>query len=624
MIVLHVITSLRSPKLSGVLTRVVLADQGPHAARHIVVSLTDNRPFGHALQDAGVEVHCLGPTTLLHMPRVLIGLSLLMQRTRPDIIMSWLYQAHFLGTLAAITSGIGAGRIVWNVPGSNANISKYSRKTRSKLMLLAALSSLPWGIAVRSRSDWQAHQALGFRPRRWFRPYSSARESATEAMLDSYRQLWRFASGVESFPGRPGFLQRRIYPRLENRWAHLRRLLLRNTTFVAVTGSCGKTTTTQLTADILKTDGPCYLQLGCTVFRGSVRTVLSIPTSSKYCVQEVSGFPRGEIVKHSRLLRPRIAIVTTIGSDHYKSFRGPEAAAREKGQLIENLPRRGIAILNADDPNVRAMADRTRARVLLFGVSSDAEIRVTEISSVWPDRLTLTVVFGDERVRIQTKLAGEHWTTSVLAAIACGVVCGIDLKTCAQAVEAIDPVFGRYSVHAKPDGAAYVLDSVKAPLWTIPHGLAFVEHARAPRKTIIFGTISDYPGSRGTTYRRIARKALEVADRVIFVGPNAASVLKLKQEKLPGRLFVFETSYQASRFVAEDTLPKELVYIKGSRKADHLERIMLSQHDEVVCWHERCKREVACQACIYYRKPHPPPFGLAERQSHMAAPSLRT
>jgi hypothetical protein len=78
------------------------------------------------------------------------------------------------------------------------------------------------------------------------------------------------------------------------------------------------------------------------------------------------------------------------------------------------------------------------------------------------------------------------------------------------------------------------------------------------------------------------------------------------------RLFAFHTSYQASTFVARDARVGELIFVKGS-VGDHLERIMLSQVDEVVCWRERCGKWEPCTDCREYRVPEPPPLGLAER-----------
>jgi len=609
---LHVITSLHAARTARTLTRVIRADFELHGARHIVVALKEDGSGKQALQDAGIELHCLGLATPWHAPGALLRLMVLMRRLRPDVVTTWCQPAHLLAIAAAVASGTGAKRVVWTMSGANPNASG---RTRSMPRLLRALSPLPWGIAVGSRSARQAYQALGYRPRRWFGLDRGGREEAMERELRSYRRLWRVASGLDPASVRPGLLER-TFPWLKKRTlARIRRMRLTKTTFIAVTGSCGKSMTVRLATDILRGDGSCFCREFQNIVGSSVKTILSIPASSKYCVQEVSGHFPGAIAGHIPFLKPRIGIVTAIGSDHYTEFRGLEATAKEKGGLVEALPGNGIAILNADDPHVRAMASRTHARVLLFGLSPDADIRAHDVSSRWPDRLTLTVVHGDESVRIRTKLAGEHWIPAALAAIACGVACGVGLRACARAVEALDPLFGRYSVHFDPDGPVFVLDTVKAPFWTIAAGLSFIAQAQAPRKTVVFGNIADMPGRGRQKYRKIAREALDAADRVVFVGPNAASATKQSGGELGQRLFAFQTSYQACAFLAESALPAELIYIKASA-ADHLERLMLSRLDLVVCWRERCGMEdVTCPQCRDYRKPHAPPFGLAEPES---------
>jgi UDP-N-acetylmuramoyl-tripeptide--D-alanyl-D-alanine ligase len=606
--ILHVITGWGSGSAKRTLKRTVLAYRCLGASRQVVVSLTDAVTPGGANLDADIEIHNLGLRKLSHFLGALFRLIFLIRNVKPDVVMTWRYQANFMGTLAAIASGVGANQVVWNLTSANVPNRKWS--TRCLMTLLAWLSPLPRAIVSRSRSDRRIHEALGYRGRRWFRLPPGAKKT------ESYRQLWRFVCGihprrVRRRRHRPRRLQR-TFLRLRNWRAQLRRLWLFKTTFIAVTGSCGKTTATKLAAAILATEGPCYRRGPGNIFQSSLKALLSVPALSKYCIQEVSAFPLGAITRHSRLLRPHIAIVTTIGSDHYKAFRGLEATAVEKGQLVENLPRHGIAILNADDPFVRAMANRTRAKVITFGLSPDADVRAIEVSSQWPDRLSLTVIHGQESASVRTRLVGEHWTTSVLAAIACGVACGVQLQICAKVLGKIKPAFGRYSIHSKPGGPIYVLDSRKAPFWTIASGINFMAQAQSSRKTIVVGTISDCPGSGSPKYRKVAREALQVADRVIFVGPNASFVSKLvRQEELQRHLFIFQTSYQASRFLNEQVLPDELIYIKASI-TDHLERVMLSQRRGVVCWRERCGRKIDCHKCRAYRKPHAPPFGFTE------------
>ena len=387
--------------------------------------------------------------------------------------------------------------------------------------------------------------------------------------------------------------------------AMLRRLMHPRVTYVGITGSCGKTTTTLLAGAILSQAGECRTSAHHRV----VRNVLSVGSTTKYCVQEVPGSYPGRIRPQTRVLRPEIGIVTTIGSDHYKMFRSLEATAREKGKLIEDLPTHGAAILNVDDPHVRTMALRTRARVISYGLSPEAEVRGIEVSSYWPDRLSLTVTHHAQSVRVNTNLVGEHWVSSVLASIACGIACGVDLQTCANAVKEFAPVFGRYSVHPVPNGPVFVFDH-KASIWTVQSGLDFIRNARAPRKTIIFGTISDYANNGGRAYRRIARNALEVADRVVFVGPQAGHVSRLCKGEFKDRLFNFQTTYEGGAFVREGVRAEDLILLKGSIPVDHLERIMLSQLETVVCWRERCGKRSGCPECDNYRQPHLPPFGL--------------
>jgi hypothetical protein len=100
---------------------------------------------------------------------------------------------------------------------------------------------------------------------------------------------------------------------------------------------------------------------------------------------------------------------------------------------------------------------------------------------------------------------------------------------------------------------------------------------------------------------------LAVANRVVFAGPWAANVSKLRQGDLRDRLFCFETVYEASAFLTDCPQTNELIYVKSSI-TEHLERIVLSQTDEIVCWRDRCGKGSSCPACEEYRNPVLPGF----------------
>ncbi|GLS34596.1 hypothetical protein GCM10010869_01840 [Mesorhizobium tianshanense] len=364
---------------------------------------------------------------------------------------------------------------------------------------------------------------------------------------------------------------------------------------MAVTGSGGKSTTVALLGSILSAVGPTRIGVGFNTRYGVARSIVRARRSDRYWVQEVSGHEVGAVTLTAHLLRHTVAVVTTIGTDHYKEFRSQQAIADEKSALVAMLPPGGTAILNADDPLVLAMARKTNERVVTFGKSEAADIRAVDHCSRFPKRLHLTVTDGNQTLPVRTRLVGERWITPVLAAIACGQALGIDLRTCIQAVEAQEPSHGRDSVHEMENGPTIILDTAKAPLWTMQSSIDIVGGSTSLRRTMVFGTISDYAGASGQKYRRIAQAALGVCDRVLFVGRNSDRVARMLPDN-KDRLFVFASTKDASDFLMASALAGELIYIKSSG-IDHLERILYQWRAPIRCWAENCGKAFACDHC---------------------------
>ena len=166
-----------------------------------------------------------------------------------------------------------------------------------------------------------------------------------------------------------------------SRAARLKRPALGRTTFIAVTGSCGKTTTTKLVRAVLAKSGACSVGDGNNTEKAAIRAVLKLPRGVRFCLQEVGADRKGTIARRVKILRPDIGIVTMVGGDHYKVFRTLEETAKEKGALVA-----GLAGKRYRDPQCRrsalvlAMASRTRARVMTFGLSADADVRASDVS----------------------------------------------------------------------------------------------------------------------------------------------------------------------------------------------------------------------------------------------------
>ncbi len=353
------------------------------------------------------------------------------------------------------------------------------------------------------------------------------------------------------------------------------RPLLRNCEFIAVTGSCGKTTAKELIAGVLAsrfrgTKSPENLNQ----FYHTAPALLQVRPGDRYNVQEVGigKYRTGVIDRALALIRPTIGVVTNIGSDHISSYGSVEAIAREKRKLIEGLPKSGTAVLNADDPLVMAMRDHCKARVLTYGVAPEAMVRARNISAIWPARLSFTASYRDQVAAVETDLCGEHWTSAALAAITTGIAMGMSLAETAQAIRSVPPFANRMCPTTRTDGVTFVFDDAKSPYWTIPFAFAFMRDARAARRFIVMGTISDYMGASERAHVSIAKEALKSADHVVFVGSKASKALPARKAAPGTPLHAFYSIDAASEHLAGLLRPGDLVLLKGI-PMDRLARI---------------------------------------------------
>ncbi len=275
-------------------------------------------------------------------------------------------------------------------------------------------------------------------------------------------------------------------------------------------------------------------------------------------------------------MKPSIGVVTSIGTDHISAFGSIEAIAAEKSKLIAALPPHGIAILNADDPNVLGMRLRCAGRIITYGLAPDATVRAENVSAAWPERLSFTVCFDGQSHPVHTQLPGAHLVHCALAAVAVGLAMGLPLTVAAQAISTAPPFPRRMSPVVRDDGVTFIQDDAKAPLWSIPAVLDFMKNARAARKIVVIGTISDYTGNSDRVYVSVARQALAAADQVVFVGSRASKSLKARRHPHDDALQAFPSVEAAGAQLREFFRPGDLVLLKGIDH-DHLDALIAAR-----------------------------------------------
>ncbi len=380
--------------------------------------------------------------------------------------------------------------------------------------------------------------------------------------------------------------------------ALLHRLCLPRVTFVGITGSAGKTTAKDLTALVLEAAGPCQRTLRSNNRpTGVAETILATTRRHRYCVAEVSASRPGFLDRPVRLLRPDIAVLTMVARDHYSAFRSVEAIAAEKGKLVAAVPRHGAAVLNIDDPLVRAIGERCACRVIWIGQGEEATLRLRSVRSAYPEPLTLEVEYGGEVFEVYTGLHGKHLALPVLAALGVGIAAGVPLDAAVAALAAARPAEGRMEIVRSSDGVTFLRDDWKAPHWSLGLPLAFLGEARAARKVAVIGTIADSPSSPARRYARAAREALQVADVVVFVGPDALHALRAGDLTESQSLNAFTDLRAAAHFLRTELRAGDLVLLKGSNRADHLGRLVLDREGLVQCWRDRCGMLTFCGHC---------------------------
>lgn len=395
--------------------------------------------------------------------------------------------------------------------------------------------------------------------------------------------------------------------RIPRLWvAFLLRTVLRRTTFIAITGSVGKTTAVRCLAAILSREAPTqWTRINRNTMPGITETIAFCnPFRTRYAIFEVGAGKPGAIARAARLIRPDIAVVLSVFLEHRALFRTLDAVAREKARLFEGLAPGGTAMINADDPRVRAMNVPRGCNRIHFGQAADCGVRCEDVVSAWPRLLGFTAVVHGERQQIRTRLLGEHWTGSLLAAIAVADRLGVPLNRIAQAIAQMPPYPGRMQVVRLPGGAVVIRDEYKGSPHTVQAAFAELRKARAARKFLVFCDLSESRLSPRRRLEMIGREAARVADYVIFIGEGAPHGVNgaRKAGLAEARTLAFGTYVEAARHLRPMLEHGDVVLLKADRN-QQLPRLLYSLVGEVRCTIATCKRRMVCDDCDRFGNP---------------------
>ncbi len=343
---------------------------------------------------------------------------------------------------------------------------------------------------------------------------------------------------------------------------------------VAVTGSNGKTTTTEMIAAVLGTRWAVLRPAKSFNNQwGLPLTLLGLGSEHHAAVVELGTNHPGEIESLARIARPTVGVVTTIAHVHTEFLDSLEGIRREKGALVAAVPSSGFVILNADDPLVLDMTREARGQVITYGASARAQVRVEGEVSEEADRLIFTLAFEGRQSRVTLPFVGRHNVSNALAAAATAVALDFSHDEIVAGLQAARPVPGR--LIWRRAGAVRILDdSYNANPASVRAALAALAAApRSGRMVVALGDMLELGSMAREAHEEVGRAAAQLGvAELIGVGPMARwAATAARLAGLP-ESYAVETAEDAVTLLLKRLAPGDVLLVKGSR-AMRMERV---------------------------------------------------
>jgi len=334
---------------------------------------------------------------------------------------------------------------------------------------------------------------------------------------------------------------------------------------VGITGNVGKTTTKEAAAAalgaryrVLRTAASFNNEIGVPL------TFLRIEPTHEVAVIELGFYVPGEIADLCQLVRPRIGIITEIPAIpvHFARTPSVEAIAAGKAELIASLPNDGLALLNADSPRVRSLASRTRARVVFFGESQDAELRATDVRAEGLVGLRFTAHYEGERVSVAVPIPGRQLVPAALAALGAAHALGVPLAEAAVALQTLEQPAHRMEVRRGP-GVTVIDDSYNASPAAARAALAVLRDVKG-RRIAVLGDMLELGSFSADAHDALGRDAARSTDILIGIGELARTAVDAARAAGLAEAYWASEPGEALVLLRRVQQPGDTILVKGS------------------------------------------------------------
>ncbi len=358
---------------------------------------------------------------------------------------------------------------------------------------------------------------------------------------------------------------------------------------IGVTGSVGKTGTKEALQRALERQGASFASAGSLNNQWGVPLSLArMPRETQWGVFEMGMNHPGEIEALSRLVRPDVALITTIEPAHLGHFPSLEAIADAKAEIFAGMEARGAAVLNRDNVYFPRLAAAARAhgitRILDFGTHPDATVRLID-SHLYATASAVTASVMGEIVDYCIAVPGQHWVMNSLAVLGAVKAARGDVGAAAAAMSSLQPLDGRGRRHkiAAGGGTAELIDeSYNASPASMRAALAVLGAmipGKGARRIAVLGDMLELGDDAPRLHADLARPITAGGVALVFtVGPNMRALYDALPKRLRGGHAA--SSAEMAEIIARRVRSGDIVTVKGSygsRMAEVVKRLLAGQ-----------------------------------------------
>jgi UDP-N-acetylmuramoyl-tripeptide--D-alanyl-D-alanine ligase len=335
---------------------------------------------------------------------------------------------------------------------------------------------------------------------------------------------------------------------------------------IGITGSVGKSTTKELTANVLAARFPTLAnESNLNNEIGLPLTLLKVTEAHRRVVLEMGFYVPGDIAFLCRIAKPQVGVLTMIGPVHLERAGSLEAIVNGKAELVEALPPDGTAILNNDDERVRSLATRTKAKVVLYGLNPESDLWCDEIEGLGLEGVSFNMHYAGETLHLHLPLLGQHSVHTAMRAAAVGLTEGLNWQ------EIIDGLLTpatqlRLVAVTGPGNSLLIDDTYNASPDSMIAALNLLEELDG-RKVAVLGDMLELGGVEETGHRMVGARAVDVVDFLVVVGEKARWIAEEahSQGLSSAQIASFATAADALEFLTSKIGAGDVVLVKGSR-----------------------------------------------------------